>query len=184
MKIRGFAVTAVVACALGWLGSSAFSQDAGAPAAPPSEAEMMAMMMKLAQPGEEHARLTKALVGDWTTKGKMYMGPAPMEFESSAKIEAVLGGRFVRQVVTGATPWGPFEGHGILGYNNGTKKFVSSWIDSMGTGIAAGSGVENEPGKCWTFTWTYDFGPTQMSMRDEWRCRRRRSGRLRRVTTR
>jgi hypothetical protein len=166
MRIRGVVATAVVACAFGWAGRTVFSEDAAPPAAP-KEDEMTAMMVKLAQPGDEHARLAKALAGEWTVHGKFNMGGKEVESDSTSKIEPILDGRFVRQEVNGNSPFGPFAGRGIMGYNNGTKKFVGAWIDNMGTGIMTGTGVENDPGKCWTFTDSYDAGPYQMNMRDE-----------------
>lgn len=165
-KSRGVVVTAVVACALGWAARSVFSEDA--PPAPAPDA-MMAEMMKLAQPGPEHERLVKAFVGTWDCHGKFYMGPTPAESDSVATFEAFLDGRFVRQHVKGTAPWGPFEGAGLVGYNNGTKQFTTAWVDNMGTGIMTGTGVEKEPGTFWEHTSTYDAGPMKMTMRDETR---------------
>jgi Protein of unknown function (DUF1579) len=34
----------------------------------------------------------------------------------------------------------PFEGMGIMGYDNEKKQYQSVWIDNMGTGIMTGSG--------------------------------------------
>jgi hypothetical protein len=166
VKHRAFVVTAVVAAALGWAGRSVFSEDApAAPSAAPSAGDMDEMM-KLGQPGEEHTRLAKALVGEWTTRSKMYMGGQVLESEGTAAYDAILGGRFVRQQVTATIAGMPFEGRGLLGFNRGTKQFLSFWIDSMGTGAMLGTGVENEPGTKWTFTSSYDGGPVKMESRE------------------
>lgn len=165
MKFRGLAATAIATCALGWFGHSVFSEDAPGAAPNPDEA----MMMKLAQPGEEHARLAKAFVGEWTSHMKFTMQGQAMESDSTSKITTIMGGRFLMNEVNGSTPWGPFEGRGLLGYNNGTKQYVTFWIDSMGTGTMNGTGVENEKGKSWTFTSSYDAGPFKMTSTEVWK---------------
>jgi hypothetical protein len=165
MKVRGVVLTAVATCAIGWFGRSVFSEDAPG-GAPKIDQEAM---MKLAQPGEEHARLAKAFVGDWNSHIKFTMQGQEMESDSTSSITSFMGGRFLMNEVKGSTPMGPFEGRGILGYNNGTKQFVTFWIDSMGTGTMNGTGVENEKGKSWTFTSSYDAGPFKMTSKETWK---------------
>ena len=41
----------------------------------------------------------------------------------------------------------PFEGMAIDAYDNGTKKFYSTWIDNMGTGIMFMTGEWDAAGK-------------------------------------
>jgi hypothetical protein len=45
-----------------------------------------------------------------------------------------------------------FEGHGTEGYDNMTKKVVSSWVDNMGTGIMYSTGTCEQGGKVCTTT--------------------------------
>jgi hypothetical protein len=47
----------------------------------------------------------------------------------------IFNGLYQESVHKGNFGGMPFEGHGTLGYDNAKKKFVSSWIDNMGTGI-------------------------------------------------
>lgn len=123
----------------------------------PSEAEkaMMEMYKKLASPGAHHDQL-KPLAGKWETVGKFRMDPAApwTETKSKATIEWVLGGRFLTQKVMGdpmmpGEP--PFEGFGILGYDNQAQKFVSTWMDNMGTMIMTADGTADAAGKVITF---------------------------------
>jgi hypothetical protein len=164
MKFRSILVTAVVACAVGWVGRAVHSDEA--PPSPEAMKEMEAAFKKLAQPGEEHARL-RPLVGEWNVRGKFtgFDGKVT-ESDSTASISMVLGGRFLRQEAVGSFEGQAFVGRGLIGFDNATRKWVSSWIDSMSTGIMTGEGVETVKGKRWEFKSTFN-GPTgPMTMRD------------------
>ena len=156
MKLRGLVVTAVVACAVGWVGRSVFSDDP--PMNPPAEDPMKAWA-EFGKPGEEQARL-KAFVGEWAVHVKM-TGEAGKEEEmdGTSTFTMVMGDRYLRQVAIGSFGGAPFEGNAIFAYDKGAKKWVSSWIDSMGTGIMAGEGEETVKGKSWTFKSSF-VGPT------------------------
>ena len=47
---------------------------------------------------------------------------------------------------------GPFEGFGMLGYDNMKKKYISMWVDNMGTGMMTSEGTADGSGKTFTFT--------------------------------
>ena len=111
----------------------------------PTESEMMAMMLELAKPGENH-KLLASVVGTWDYKVKFWMSPdaPPMESGGKAVSRTVMDGRYVISDHTGkmqmpgsngAMMDTQFAGMGIEGYDNVKKKFVASWIDNMGTGI-------------------------------------------------
>ena len=51
-----------------------------------------------------------------------------------------MDGRFVQHTVEGMAMGQPFEGLGIIGYDNATKEYNSLWIDNMGTGFMKGIG--------------------------------------------
>jgi hypothetical protein len=118
------------------------------------EKAMMEAMMKLASPGPEHKKLD-SLAGDWTYTAKFWMAPGapPMEMAGTTKYTWVMGGRFLQEEVSGPAQGGmpPFQGLGITGYDNITKKYVSTWIDSMGTGITPMTGEIDAAGKVLTF---------------------------------
>ena len=143
MRMRELVVTAAVACALGWFGHSAFSDD------PPAGGGMDAFE-KLAQPGEQHARL-KSLVGEWNVHGTFNFGGPPSESDGTSSYSMIMDGRYLRQEMKSTFMGGPFEGRGVIGYDNAKQKYVSFWIDNHGTGFMLGEGTETTPGKVWTF---------------------------------
>src|SRR5690242_10610555 len=73
------------------------SKDKKAEGGQPNEADMMAMMMELSKPGENHKLLAHG-VGNWTYKVKMWMNPdpnaPPTESTGSASIKEIMGGRY------------------------------------------------------------------------------------------
>ena len=52
-----------------------------------------------------------------------------------------------------------FKGMGIEGYDNAKKKFVSSWIDNMGTGIQFSEGTYDPATKTFTYTSEIEMMP-------------------------
>ncbi|MEY8848616.1 DUF1579 domain-containing protein [Psychroserpens sp. XS_ASV72] len=75
--------------------------------------------------------------GTWSGQSKMWMDPKqpPMESKMVTTNEMILEGRYQRSTNTGRMMEQEFVGEGIMGYDNASKKFVSTWIDNMGTGI-------------------------------------------------
>ena len=127
---------------------------------PQDEMDMQAMMevyAKLATPGPQH-KLYASMVGTWNTKTKSWMAPTepPMESGGSCKHTMLLDGRFLRQECTGDMMGQPFTGVGLNGYDNHTQKYVSTWMDSMGTGIYFFEGTSSEDGKTITQLSRYD----------------------------
>jgi Protein of unknown function (DUF1579) len=130
---------------LSWAQGEAVMEKAGVQPAQDQaamEKEAMQAMAKAATPGEFHKHLNRA-VGSWNTSMKMWMAPDQKPIESKGTMDAkwILGGRYVESVYKGDFMGQPFEGHGIDGYDNVAKKFVSSWIDNAGTGIMNQSGT-------------------------------------------
>jgi len=122
-------------------------------------AKMMEMMTQLAAPGAPHKAL-EGLVGEWTAVGKYRMDPAQpwADTKGTAHNETALGGRFVLLHYKGEGMMGmpgEFEGMGSIGYDNSKKKYVSAWMDSMGTMIMTGEGTADGGGK--TFTLKSEF---------------------------
>jgi hypothetical protein len=56
---------------------------------------------------------------------------------------------------------GPFEGFGIYAFDNVSQRFTASWIDSMSTGIAQGTGELSKDGKVLTIKYTYSCPVTK-----------------------
>jgi len=119
---------------------------------------------KPATPGEFHDKL-KPLAGNWTFVTKIRMGPDQPWEEStgSAEYRWILGGRVLVQEIK-ANPGGSmdqymgasFEGFGITGYDNTTKKYYNAWADNMGTGMMTSTGTVDGSGKVFTYTGDYD----------------------------
>lgn len=103
---------------------------------PVDPAAMRAKWQEYMTPGEGHKHLEQ-LIGDWTYTQKIYMAPGqpPMEMSGTSKREWLLGGRYIQETVTGGSPDMPFEGRGLLGFNNMLKKYQYMWMDNMGTGM-------------------------------------------------
>lgn len=118
---------------------------------------MMEIYQQLATPGEPHKQLA-TLEGSWTTKTKSWMEPdkPPMETMGSCEQKLLLGGRFLQQECTGDMMGQSFTGIGVMGYDNHTKKYVSTWMDSMGTGIFFMQGTASADGTIITQTGSYN----------------------------
>ena len=117
----------------------------------PDQKDMQAMMdtyKKLATPGEPHKQLA-SLEGSWNTKTKEWMDPKkpPTESTGTCEEKMLLDGRFLQQECTGDMMGQPFTGMGVTGYDNYTKKYVSTWMSSMGTGIFLMEGTGSADGK-------------------------------------
>ena len=111
---------------------------------PASQHDHDAMMEKFKEfstPNENH-KVLDPLVGDWDYSIKWWMSPdaAPEESKGTSSIKWIMGGRFIEQSVEGTSMGQPFEGMGIMGYDNEKKQYQSIWIDNMGTGVMTGSG--------------------------------------------
>jgi len=160
--IAALALSAAMSMPLIAQESGAKKQDKPA-AGQPNESEMMAMMMELAKPGENHKVLARG-VGTWTYAVKMWMNPdpnaAPMESSGTTVAREVLGGRYIITEHTGKMQMPgadgkmmdiEFKGMSTEGYDNVKKKFVATWIDNMGTGIASLEGTYDAGTKSLTY---------------------------------
>jgi hypothetical protein len=166
------------------IASSSFAQSAGtspatesAPSAAqsataagqPNPQEMMKQMIEFSKLNENH-KLLSSLDGNWNFNIKMWMNPdpnaPPQQSKGTATRKTVMGGRYVMMDVTGKMQMpgedgkmkdAQFKGMGLEGYDNVKKKFVSSWIDNMGTGIQFSEGTYDPASK--TFTYTSEMEP-------------------------
>ena len=124
-----------------------------AKAGPPDEKAMMEAMAKAGAPGDAHKKLDP-MVGTFDTKAKMWMDPSKPPEETSGKTESkwVLGNRFVHETYEGTFMGQPFSGMGYWGYDNITKKYTGTWMDSMGTAMMNSTGKVDASGKVLTYT--------------------------------
>jgi hypothetical protein len=114
----------------------------------PEQDEAMAAYIAAAAPGEAHAWLA-GMAGKFEVTTKMWMDPSaePEVSTSTQSAEMALGGRYLIDHYHGSFQGTPFEGIGITAYDNTQGKFVSSWIDSMGTGILYSVGERDDEGR-------------------------------------
>jgi hypothetical protein len=126
---------------------AAFAADAP-PQMTPEQKAMMDKMAKAATPGPQHAMLAK-MAGAWACTVKFQMDPSQpwQESQSTATITSLMDGRYSQEVVSGQMMGAPFSGMGITGFDNVTGKYVSTWIDNMGTGIMTSVGTADASGK-------------------------------------
>ncbi|MDZ7626626.1 MAG: DUF1579 domain-containing protein [Ignavibacteriaceae bacterium] len=124
-----------------FLGSNTFlfAQDAE------DQAAQMQIWTEYMTPGPMHEMLAKS-VGDWKTISRFWMDPAgePMETEGTGKTEMILGGRYQKSTHKSSMMGMETEGIFIMGYDNATQEFTSTWIDNMGTGTAVAKGRYDE----------------------------------------
>lgn len=120
--------------------------------APPDSATMMKNWQTYMTPGDVHKMMT-SWNGTWVSDITMWEpGKEPMKSVGSCVNKMVLGGRYQESINTGSMMGMPFEGHGMLAYNNAKKVFENTWVDNMGTGIMMMSGPWNEATKSCTLT--------------------------------
>jgi hypothetical protein len=100
------------------------------------EEEMMKAWMAYSTPGSAHEMLAKDN-GEWNEEITMWMGPgaAPSKNTATAVNSMILGGRYQQSFHKGTFEGMPFEGISTVGYDNAKKKYISTWIDNMGTGF-------------------------------------------------
>jgi len=125
------------------------------PKAPSAEQQaMMEKMTKAATPGPQHEMLKK-MAGEWNATVTLQMDPSqPPSVEQSTSTVTVVMDRYCQEVVTGQMMGQPFSGMGLTGYDNVLGKYVSTWIDNMGTGIMTSQGTADASGKVITFIGT------------------------------
>ncbi len=100
--------------------------------------------MEYMTPGDAHKGLEK-IVGEWNVKTTfwMYPGAEPNIDEGKVVNKMIFEGRYLSMKQTGMSFGMPFEGRGIMGYDNGKKEYFSTWIDNMGTGLSISKGSYN-----------------------------------------
>jgi|SRR6218665_215477 len=116
-------------------------------------ATMMKNWMEYATPGEVHKMLA-SWNGNWDGEVTIWETPdAPPQKSTTKSVnKMIFGGRYQVSNHSGNMMGMPFEGQSTVGYDNGKKQFVSSWIDNMGTGIMYLSGPWDAASKSITLT--------------------------------
>jgi len=147
------------------------AQPGSATGQSPNPQEMMKQMMEMSKLNENH-KLLADMNGNWNYTIKMWMNPdpnaKPQESKGTATRKSVMGGRYFVMDVSGKMQMPgedgkmtdmQFKGMAVEGYDNMKKKFVSSWIDSMGTGIQPSEGTYDPATKTFTFNMEMEMMP-------------------------
>ncbi len=118
---------------------------------------MMDVYRELATPAAHHKLLEK-MAGSWivTSTCRMEAGSPPDESTGKSEQKMILGGRFLHQEFSGEMMGSPFNGIGVLGFDNHTGKYVSTWMDTWGTAIYYFEGTAGADGRTITQTCNYD----------------------------
>ena len=127
----------------------------------PDPAEMMAKMVALGKPSENH-KLLADLVGSWDCKITFWMSPGapPTVSLGTAVRKSVMDGRyFILDTASKMDMPGPdgkmhpvdFKGMQVDGYDNAKEKFFATWIDNMGTGLLVSEGSYDPASKTFTY---------------------------------
>ena len=126
-------ITAVAGVVLSLAVSAAGQQKAG-------EATKDEVILKALEnamtPGEGQKRL-EPLIGTFDVKVRTWLDPSkpPIESSATAVDTWVLGGRYVQQMLAGYIGGEPWSGISYAGYDNVTKKYVSTYMDTGSTGM-------------------------------------------------
>lgn len=122
---------------------------------PVDSATMMKAMMDYGTPGKMHEMMA-SWNGAWNGETTMWEheGATPQKSAGTAVNTMILGGRYQSTKHSGNMMGMPFEGMSTMGYDNATKQFVSTWVDSWSTGIMTMSGPWDESAKTLTLTGT------------------------------
>ena len=136
--------------------------------APVSQDEMMKAWIAYGTPGAEHKAL-EMMAGSWDVSTKMWMAPGapPQEAAGASENKMILGGRYLEQHYEGSMMGRPFSGIGTFGFDNYKKKFVSTWTDSMGTGILTTTSTADKTGKVITSWGMMDDPAEKRSMKSK-----------------
>ena len=136
-------------------------------------ADEMKQMMELAKLNENH-KLLASMAGTWSYTVKMWMDPKgkPSESTGTAVRKSVMEGRYLTGDYSGKfkMPGADgkmkemnFQGMSMDGYDNVKKKFVSGWVDNMGTGIMISDGTYDAATKTFTYLGEYEGMPGMKS---------------------
>jgi len=120
------------------------------------KAEYMKKWQEYATPGDGH-KVLEQLVGNWDYSLKYWSSPdaPPEESTGTNDVKWILGNRFLEMDVKGSSMGQPFEGMGILGYDNAKNEYINTWIDNMGTGMMNATGSYDAETKTLTEAGTY-----------------------------
>ena len=145
-RINFHLISACAALGIGLASASCWSQSASsapAPApAPAPAANAMPASARLALPGAQH-RWLDPLVGQWAVEMRVFVAPgqAPLVSKNMLATRSwILGGRYLREELSGIFAGNPSNRVAVLGFNNLDERWELSTIDTFEPGQMAYSG--------------------------------------------
>ena len=116
----------------------------------PEQAMDMEAWAKVNAAGPQHKAMER-FAGEWDAEVATMMPDGAMaKSKGKQTAKMILGGRFLESTFEGTMMGKPFHGRGLMGYDNLKKKYVSTWADSMSTGIMVFVGDAPADGKVFT----------------------------------
>jgi hypothetical protein len=112
------------------------------------QAAMLEAMHQAGIVGEPHRDLAR-YIGTWQVSYSCFAGPGapPAQGSGTSTFESILGGRYLVEHASGTMPqMGPFQGEGILGFNNTTGEYEQVWLCDAGTSIMTAHGRKGGDG--------------------------------------
>jgi hypothetical protein len=111
----------------------------------------MEAWQKAMTPGDGQKRL-EPLVGTFEARVRTWMDPSkpPDDTIGTAVNSWALGDRYVQMKYEGVFLGEIFNGIGYTGFDNVSKKYQSSWIDTASTGMMWSTGTMDAAGKVLT----------------------------------
>ena len=104
---------------------------------------------RLAMPGEKH-RWLEPLAGRWNVQMRVWPAPGAAPIESTqltAVREWILGGRYLREELTGIFAGSPSHRLALMGYNNLERRFELVTVDTFEPGqMSYASHDDGKPG--------------------------------------
>jgi len=151
-KSMGTVLTVAVAV---FLAAPAVAQEGHTEMTPEQQAEMDAHM-KAGTPGAEHLALAST-TGNYAVVVQSWHEPdGPATEETGTTVRTMeLDGRVRIEKFSGTMMGMPFSGHGMMGFENVTGKYWSTWTDSMSTGMMVSEGTCDAKKSC-TFTGSWN----------------------------
>lgn len=167
MVIRGLTVVLMVVALMGLTSSGVVAGEGEKkPGQAPDEAAVEKMMAEFAELTPQHKQF-EAAVGRWKAESKSYWADPdrPELSTGSATFKLLMGGRYLQQRYRSKFGGRKFEGLGITGYDKAKKKYVSLWIDNMGTGFMLSEGEYDEATRTATETAESDSPTGKMKLK-------------------
>jgi hypothetical protein len=144
-----------IAVVLGWTLPASADDKKEQPAHPPDN------------PGPIHFEMVKR-VGEYTTRSEFFAKPGdkPMgeAATGTATVKSLLEGRFLQYEEKGTMLGQPFTSLKLVGYNNNTQQFESTWIYTGSTGMMTMTGKMSPDYKTINYNATADGPNGKMNM--------------------